>query len=90
MLAGAMGVAAVVLLVTPASAGTVPWAVTVDRAALPAWPASPGWQRYVQAPASPNLTPARVVGVSGNVTNPGGIVAGGRLQRGRGIHRAGR
>jgi alpha-L-rhamnosidase len=33
--------------------------------------------QYVEAPASVNLTPVRVVSVSGTVTNPGGIVAGG-------------
>ena len=65
--------AAAALLVTPAAAGA---AVTMSGP-LPSWPASPDWQQYVEAPGSLNLTPVRVVSVSGTVTNPGGIVAGG-------------
>ena len=44
---------------------------------MPTWPAAADWQQYVEAPGSLNLTPVRVVSVSGTVTNPGGIVAGG-------------
>jgi alpha-L-rhamnosidase len=58
---------------TPAAAG----AVVKTGSALPTWPASADWQQYVEAPGSLNVTPVRVVSVSGAVTNPGGIVAGG-------------
>jgi alpha-L-rhamnosidase len=68
------------MLVVPVSAGATASAGTSTGAgpALPAWPSSPDWQQYVEAPASLNLTPVRVVSVSGTVTNPGGIVAGGQ------------
>ncbi|WP_410643540.1 alpha-L-rhamnosidase C-terminal domain-containing protein [Amycolatopsis sp. lyj-346] len=54
--------------------------VSVDRAAAadPApWPANPAWQRYVQAPATPNVTPVAVVSTSGNVTNAAALTSGG-------------
>jgi alpha-L-rhamnosidase len=73
VLACGVGVAAAVLLVAPASAG----ASAAARAGLPAWPAAPDWQQYVEAPSSLNLAPVRVVSVSGNVTNPNGIVSRG-------------
>jgi alpha-L-rhamnosidase len=73
-LTGGVGVAAAILLVAPVSAG----AATPARAALPAWPAAPDWQQYVEAPSSLNVTPVRVVSVGGTVTNPNGIVSGGR------------
>ncbi|WP_410608341.1 alpha-L-rhamnosidase C-terminal domain-containing protein [Amycolatopsis sp. lyj-109] len=41
------------------------------------WPANPGWQQYVQAPATPNVTPVAVVSTSGNVTNAAALVSGG-------------
>jgi hypothetical protein len=52
------------------------------RAAMPAtvrgqaalWPANPDWQRYVEAPASSDLYPVRVVSVSGDVVNAAGLV----------------
>ena len=72
-LAVTAGVAAAALLMTPAAGADV----RTGGGALPTWPASPDWQQYVEAPASPDLTPVRVVSVSGTVTNPGGIVAGG-------------
>jgi alpha-L-rhamnosidase len=67
-----MSAAAVILLVTPASAG----ASTAAGPALPDWPTAPGWQQYVEAPSSPNLNPVRVVSFSGDVSNPNGIVGG--------------
>jgi alpha-L-rhamnosidase len=72
-LAFGVGVAAVILLVAPASAG----ASAAVRTELPAWPAAPDWQQYVEAPSSLNLAPVRVVSVSGDVSNPNGIVSGG-------------
>ena len=71
-LAAGVSVAAA-LFVSPVCAG----ASVGAGGGLPAWPAAPDWQQYVEAPASLNLTPVRVVSVSGTVTNPGGIVAGG-------------
>jgi hypothetical protein len=71
-LAVGASVVAAALLVTPAARAAVK-----AGGALPAWPASPDWQQYVEAPGSLNLSPVRVVSVSGTVTNPGGIVAGG-------------
>ncbi|MEU4249987.1 alpha-L-rhamnosidase C-terminal domain-containing protein [Amycolatopsis sp. NPDC026612] len=41
------------------------------------WPANPGWQQYVQGPATPNVAPVAVVRTSGTVTNPGALVSGG-------------
>ena len=72
-LAVGASVLAAALLMTPAAAG----AAVKTGGALPTWPTSPDWQQYVEAPGSLNLTPVRVVSVSGTVTNPGGIVAGG-------------
>ena len=69
--AGATAVAAA-LLMTPAAGAAVK-----TGGGMPTWPASADWQQYVEAPGSLNLTPVRVVSVSGTVTNPGGIVAGG-------------
>ncbi len=36
--------------------------------------ATPAWQRYLEGPKSGNATPVRVVSVSGQVTNPEGLV----------------
>jgi alpha-L-rhamnosidase len=71
--AGASVVAAAALLMTPAAVGA---AVTMGGP-LPSWPALPDWHQYVEAPGPADLTPVRVVSVSGTVTNPGGVVAGG-------------
>jgi alpha-L-rhamnosidase len=73
-LAAGASVLAAALLMTPAAAG----AAVRTGGPLPSWPASPDWQQYVEAPGSANLTPVRVVSVSGTVTNPGAVVAGGR------------
>lgn len=73
MLAIGASVVAAALLVSPVPAG----AAATGNGGLPGWPSGPDWQQYVEAPASLNLTPVRVVRVSGSVTNPGGIVAGG-------------
>jgi len=61
LVGGTTTMAAATLLVLPASAG----ATASPGGALPTWPASPGWEHYVEAPASPNLAPVRVVSVSG-------------------------
>ena len=71
---GATAVAAA-MLVVPVSAGAATRASAAP--ALPAWPASPHWEQYVEAPATLNLAPVSVVSVGGTVANPGGIVAGG-------------
>jgi hypothetical protein len=71
-LAVTASVVAAALLITPAAGAAVK-----TGSALPTWPAAADWQQYVEAPGSLNLTPVRVVSVSGTVTNPGGIVAGG-------------
>ena len=71
-LAAGASVVAAALFMTPAAGAAVK-----TGGGLPTWPAAEDWQQYVEAPGSPNLTPVRVVSVSGTVTNPGGIVAGG-------------
>jgi len=49
-------------------------AATATTATAATWPAYPNWQQYVLAPATPDVTPVRVVSASGGVTNPGGLV----------------
>jgi hypothetical protein len=34
------------------------------------WPANPNWQQYVLGPKNQDVSPVKVVSVSGNVTNP--------------------
>jgi hypothetical protein len=60
-------------LVTTMVSGVGP-AAAADSAP---WPANPDWQRYVAAPATPNVTPVAVARTSGNVTNAGALVPGG-------------
>jgi hypothetical protein len=72
-LAAGASVVAAALFMTPAAGA----AASTGGQQMPTWPAAANWQQYVEAPGSLNLTPVRVVSVSGTVTNPGGIVAGG-------------
>ena len=38
------------------------------------WPTNPNWHRYVLGPKNPDVYPVKIVSVSGNVTNPQGLV----------------
>ena len=38
------------------------------------WPTNPNWQQYVLGPSNPDVYPVKIVSVSGNVTNPGGLL----------------
>ncbi len=45
----------------------------VSAAAMPdvkLWPDNPNWQQYIQAPASRDVYPVKVIDVTGDVTNP--------------------
>ena len=53
-------------LFTPAAAQ----AAQAQASPAAAWPASPDWQQYVQAPSGPLIYPRRVIDVTGDVTNP--------------------
>ena len=45
-------------------------------AAASSWPENPNWQQYVLATGASLLTPARIVSVSGKVSNPAGLLDG--------------
>ena len=66
----AAAVAGAALLVT-GLAGTGTAAAT---ASPQPWPANPGWQRYVEAPAGTEVYPVRVVSTSGDVTGAGALL----------------
>lgn len=38
------------------------------------WPANPNWQQYVLGPKNQDVYPVKIVSVSGNVTNPQGLL----------------
>jgi hypothetical protein len=38
------------------------------------WPTNPNWQQYVLGPKNSDVYPVKIVSVSGNVTNPQGLV----------------
>ena len=59
----------------------VSWAVLLGllgfaapATAQPLWPQDPNWARYVESPPSRDIRPVRVVSVSGDVTDPQGLV----------------
>ena len=58
----------------PASAGAASALAAGSGGAAPAlWPASPDWQRYVEAPANRDVHPVSVVSTSGQVTGAGAL-----------------
>lgn len=59
------------MLATAMLCAVLPPTVPAGAATLPA---SPNWQQYVEGPATPNVSPVRVVWVSGGVTNPQGLI----------------
>ena len=49
-----------------------------DGVAAPSWPENPNWQQYVLATGATLLKPARIVSISGKVSNPAGLLDGSR------------
>ncbi|MGP8058213.1 MAG: alpha-L-rhamnosidase C-terminal domain-containing protein [Acidimicrobiales bacterium] len=68
----AAGVSAAVVL----TAGFAPGAGAAP-AQVPRWPTDAAWQRYVEAPASSDVEPVRVVSTSGAVSGATALVRGG-------------
>ena len=52
--------------------------VAPNEYAAASWPENPNWQNYVLATGASQLTPARIVSVSGKVSNPVGLLDGTR------------
>ncbi|HXQ60948.1 MAG TPA: alpha-L-rhamnosidase C-terminal domain-containing protein [Acidimicrobiales bacterium] len=57
-----------VALITVFVAAGAPSAVAANPSPAPQWPAHPGWQRYLETPATADITPGRVITTSGSVS----------------------